>query len=247
MLIDTAVDKRAAMVSHRQLQSIIQHSCVAVAGFRINALLKCNDIEEFWEDIMIELKLCISLLFKPLLHHLRRIIEMGDNFTMLWASILNVMEQLLSDESDQEATTTSSDRSVNVVPHSMTKSNLLLTTKELATEHLRNFIMVLMTYGVLDVDDTKKSDTNLLISEVTWEALGNMTFCSEAVEEWKRSGLEGRRKKLELENGTQQTTEASKKMEVENSTQQTTEASAVTVTANEENEDGFIAADVVEG
>jgi len=191
MLTDSVMDKQATMVTPRQLQSIIQNSCVSVAGFRINALMKCNDIEEFWEEIMIELKLCITLLFKPLLHHLRRLVEQGDKFPMLWASILSVLEQLLNDESDQEE-----NGQMVSVPHSMTKGNLVLTTKELATEHLRNAVMVLVTYGVLDVDDTS-SDANVLISEVTWEALSNMSFCSNYVEEWKRAGTEARQKKLE--------------------------------------------------
>ena len=61
-----------------------------------------------------------------------------------------------------------------------------MTTKELGCEHLRNAVMVLMSYGVIE-DDAALSKTRDL-SALTWETIGSMPYCSESVDEWKQSG-----------------------------------------------------------
>lgn len=191
MLKDVVISQHATMVSTRQLQAMISTSCIAVAGFRINSLLQCNDIEEFWEEIMNELKLCIALLFKPLLHHLRPL-QRG-NLIMLWEALLGVMEQLLmaGDDDEHEHVQTGHPTSAPANTSLFTRTNLLLTTKELATEHLRNAIMVLMTTGILTAKSQQvATETSLELSTFTWEALNDMSFLTkQVVEDWQVAGM----------------------------------------------------------
>jgi len=187
MLTDAVTDRQGAAVAPWQLYTIVQNTCVCVAGFRINALLKYEDIEEF-EEIMIELELCISLVFKPLLHYLKTLVQVEDKFPILWESVLHVMEQLLGDETISSPSHEASDK-ILVQQNSLTRENLLTTTKELGSEHLRNAVMVLMSYGIIDGEGSSPSKTHDL-SALTWNAISSMSFCSVSVEEWKQSGKE---------------------------------------------------------
>jgi hypothetical protein len=188
MLTDAVTDRQGAAVAPWQLYTIVQNTCVCVAGFRINALLKCEDIGEF-EEIMIELELCISLVFKPLLHYLKTLVQVEDKFPILWESVLHVMEQLLGDETLSSASHEASDKLLVVRRNSLTRENLLTTTKELGSEHLRNAVMVLMSYGIIDDEASSPSKTHDL-SALTWNTIRSMSFCSVSVEEWKQSGKE---------------------------------------------------------
>merc|ERR1712129_31368 len=72
---------------------------------------------------------------------------------------------------------------------------LLLTTKELANEHLRNAIMVLVACGVLkgqtggivlDGDDEEEMNNfTENLSTLTWNSIESMEFCKKFVDEWK--------------------------------------------------------------
>ena len=70
--------------------------------------------------------------------------------------------------------------------HVVTRASLFSTTKELASEHLRNAVMVLAEMGVLIVDGDSKSESQE-ISLVTWAAIGSIGYCKPLLEEWKIS------------------------------------------------------------
>jgi hypothetical protein len=117
------------------------------------------------EEIMIEFEQCTSLIFKPLLHHLKSIVTSQADFLSVWTALLETMERLLSE----------------AVHGNDDPDKLIQTLKELASEHLRNSIMVLHSNGVLTghplVDDE--------VSTITWDAVGKMAFCSSMIEDWK--------------------------------------------------------------
>mmetsp|Transcript_49479 Transcript_49479/g.73587 ORF Transcript_49479/g.73587 Transcript_49479/m.73587 type:complete len:488 (+) Transcript_49479:35-1498(+) len=184
MLTDAIIDRHGGAIPTEQLFAVVHNSCISVAGIRISALLKSDNIEGQWEEVMIELKLCISLVFKPFLHHLKILIQIEDKFATLWESMLNVMEQLLGDET---SVTDFQDSPKQKVSAHMNRDMLLMTTKELGSEHLRNAVMVLMTYGVLESEASPSSKSSDL-SALTWTTIGSMGYCRNSIAEWKQSG-----------------------------------------------------------
>ena len=179
MLTDALIDNHGKSIPENQLYSILYGLSVPLAARRIADLLKTQEVETIWEEIMIELELCISLIFKPLLHHLRHLLNDPDNFLRLWKSILEAVALLLGDKQGDDASTASHDR---------TMDNLLLTTKELAKEHLRNAVMVLSASSIISGES---SEDGTDISSVTWNSIQSMEFCKVYVEEWKQTALEG--------------------------------------------------------
>lgn len=123
---------------------------------------------------MVELELCISLLFKPLLHHLKALLSIETEFIGIWISLLGIMTQLLGDEPCS---------TYNKTPGAvLSRQSLLQRTRELGSEHLRNAIMVMFALGVLTEEG---SDSEL--SSVTWAAIGSIGYCKPLVDEWKQS------------------------------------------------------------
>jgi hypothetical protein len=129
------------------------------------------------EDVMIEFEQCVSLIFKPFLHHAKNIVHSGDpaDLETVWIALLKAMESLLQIGEDE------------VQPgnggSAMTPGMLRWTLKELASEHLRNVIMVLHAHGVLK-GDPASSDR---LSIATWESIDRMPFCKGFVAEWRQS------------------------------------------------------------
>jgi len=167
------------------LCEIMNNICIPLAGNRITDLLRIPyDVQSDLEETLIELELCISLLFKPFLHHLKVLISIKQEFIGIWISMLGIMTQLLGDESAP-----SKDKAASDGGGVVTRANLFNTTKELASEHLRNAVMVLAAMGVLVDDDGSKSDAQE-ISSVTWAAIGSIGYCKPYLEEWKRTANE---------------------------------------------------------
>lgn len=151
--------------------------CIPLAEKRITDLLRIPyDVQSDLEETLIELELCISLLFKPFLHHLKALISSTQEFVGIWISMLGIMTQLLGDESAQSEEDTAAVREGVV-----TREKLFLTTRELGSEHLRNAIMVL---AALINDGASKSDAKE-ISSVTWSAISSIGYCKPYLEEWK--------------------------------------------------------------
>lgn len=167
------------------LCEIMNTLCIPLAGQRITDLLRIpyDNAQSDLEETLIELELCISLLFKPFLHHLKALVSVNQEFIAIWISMLGIVTQLLGDESAQ----TKDDNNDGVV----TRATLFKTTKELASEHLRNAVLVLAAMGVLieDGGDTPKPDAQE-ISSVTWAAIGSIGYCKPFIDEWKSSACQ---------------------------------------------------------
>jgi hypothetical protein len=180
LLTDTLLDKNSRCIPvEGGLCNILSNICIPLAGKRITDLLRIpREMENDLEETLIEVELCISLLFKPFLHHLKALVTVKQEFVGMWISLLGIMTQLLGDEiaSDQKFGK----------GHVVTRASLFSTTKELASEHLRNAVMVLAAMGVLIVDGDSKSESQE-ISSVTWAAIGSIGYCKPLLEEWKVS------------------------------------------------------------
>ncbi len=157
--------------------------CIPLAGKRITDLLRIPyDVQSDLEETLIELELCISLLFKPFLHHLKTLISVKQEFVGIWLSMLGIMTQLLGDES---AAPSKEDDTHTAEDDVVTRAKLFNTTKELASEHLRNAVMVLAAMGVLDGDSAKSDTQEKEITSVTWAAIGSIGYCKPHLDEWK--------------------------------------------------------------
>ena len=93
------------------------------------------------------------------------------------------MKQLLGDEIQNKSDSKVARGDV------VSRAKLFSTTKELASEHLRNAVMVLAAMGVLTADDDSTYDTQE-ISSVTWAAIGSIGYCKPVLDEWKRSACQ---------------------------------------------------------
>jgi hypothetical protein len=111
---------------------------------------------ETTDEFKIEFELWIGLVFKPLRHHLKKIVEESRNFLSLWKTVLAILEELLSDANGETA-----------------PDELLLAMMELANEHLRNSIMVLSAVGVLECDSNSPDD----ITAITWDSVRKIDYC----------------------------------------------------------------------
>lgn len=179
-MTDTLLDKNSSSIPvEGGLCNILNNICIPLAGKRITDLLRIpRGVETDLEEIMIEVELCISLLFKPFLHHIKTLVSVKQEFFGIWISLLGIMKQLLGDD----VVHNKFDSTVAVV----SRAKLFSTTKELASEHLRNAVMVLAAMGVLTADDDSKSRTQE-ISSVTWAAIGSIGYCTPVLDDWKRS------------------------------------------------------------
>ncbi len=167
------------------LCNILNNICLPLAGKRITDLLRIpHEVESDLRETLIEVELCISLLFKPFLHHLKTLVSVKQEFFGIWISVLGIMKQLLGDEIGENK----SDSKV-VRGDVVSRAKLFSTTKELAFEHLRNAVMVLAAMGVLIADGEFKSDTQE-ISSVTWAAIGSIGYCKPVLDEWKSSACQ---------------------------------------------------------
>ena len=180
--ISLLTDSLLSNVQQSGLCDIMNEICIPLAGKRITDLLRIPyDVQTDLEETLIELELCISLLFKPFLHHLKTLISVKQEFVGIWLSMLGIMTQLLGDESapsKEDGTPTADDDVV-------TRAKLFNTTKELASEHLRNAVMVLAAMGVLDGDATKCDTQETEITSVTWAAIGSIGYVKPHLDEWK--------------------------------------------------------------
>jgi len=173
MLTDAIIDRHGKYLPDDEICKIFTDICVPLAGDRMKDLLAATAKPDMnAEEILIELEMCISLLFKPFLHHLKRLLTMGETFVGIWVNMLGVMTLLLGediapqDEGDE-----------------LTPERLLWTTKELGSEHLRNAILVLAACGVVKTPDAGE------ISVLTWNSIDDMAFCQKYVAEWQQQGL----------------------------------------------------------
>lgn len=158
------------------LSGALGQLCIPLAGRRITKLRTNGDAPETDDEIMIELELCIGLIFKPLRHHVQNIVHEGTDALMaLWKPTLEVLKMVLNEQK------TVSDGLSENGPDDTNK--LIDSCHELALEHLRNVIMVLIDYGVLHPEPLQQGD----ISDLTWTAVAEIECCKIYLEEWKQA------------------------------------------------------------
>lgn len=174
MLTDLFLDRQVSLVPIPQICGVLTEICVPLAGRCITRLQFGDRMVASSDELMIEFELCIGLIFKPLRHHLRDVLNAGSSISPIWKSVLSVLEDLLTkkDESVEEEERRKS------IPEGLKK-----TMNDLANEHLHNAIMLLITADVL-LQDPKSSDE---ISIITWEAATRMGVSEKSLQQWKQA------------------------------------------------------------
>lgn len=187
MLTDALIDRHGQNIPVDKLCQIFNEISIPTARKRIFELVHDHGSLNFEQDeILIELELCISVTFKPFIHHLRILMTQPKELTAIWMSILSIVSQLLGEETHGSVTTEI---------QSM-ETRILSVTKQLASEHLRNAIMVLASNGVIEgkgsnnVDDSDHCTKIDDIEALTWNALDKIVYCKKLIPAWKLSVLE---------------------------------------------------------
>ena len=162
MLTDSFLDKQAGQFPVDILCEVLGKLCIPLAGARVKELrAELSDDSEL-DATMAEVELCVSLIFKPLRHHMKVVIKEDPSvFLALWKPILNVTKEILDDASGSKKLTDD--------------------TRELTMEHLKNVIMVLSSFGVLNDGS---------IGDETWSLIEQMAYCKKFVAEWKESAAQ---------------------------------------------------------
>lgn len=177
MFTDSLVDRHGQEIHIDELCMLLNTICLPMAGSRITELIQHQVKLKFdREEILIEMEQCISAIFKPFLHYLKRLTTNPEHLSTIWMSILELMTDLLKQESI-----------VGAAEHSNPKlspSHLLDATKQLATEHLRNVTVILMSKGIVSHEAEGGND----ISSMTWSAIENIPYIKAHISEWRESG-----------------------------------------------------------
>lgn len=169
MLTDAIIDRHGMYLQDKDMCNIFTDICIPLAGDRMKDLLEASARPDACaEEILIELEMCISLIFKPFLHHLKRLLALNDDFVNIWVSMLGVMTLLLGE-----------DMAPPEDGDELTQERLLWSTKEVGSEHLRSSILVLAACGTLKSPDAGE------ISALTWNSIDDMAFCEKYVSDWK--------------------------------------------------------------
>ena len=102
MLTDTFLDKRAGVIPLNHLCRALDGTCIPLAGNRITeskkAVMHVNNLDE----VMIELDLCVGLMFKPLRHHMEKIAnEDRAALKSVWGCVLQVLLETMGQPEDE--------------------------------------------------------------------------------------------------------------------------------------------------
>merc|ERR1712038_1582923 len=175
MLRDSLIDKYSDDAPIKDLCRTLNGICMPIVSQRITELVQHHAMLKFdQEEILIELELCISAIFKPFLHHLEKLSNDPGELTSVWISLLSTLSHLLGKESSKDI---QQKKSIN---------NMLKVTKDLATERLRDSVMILVSRGILKCDDdvvTQNGGDG--ISSITWKTVSNISYCKHLVPEWR--------------------------------------------------------------
>jgi hypothetical protein len=174
MLTDLFLEKQAGFIPISHLCDSLGQLCIPLAGRGIVELREGSIKIESTDELMIELDLCIGLIFKPLRHHLKDVVSEGEEVLLLvWKPILDVLKDILNDPSP------------NGVNDAGLPAEALRSTNELTVEHLRNVVHVLTDFDILKAKTESADD----ITKLTWDAIESMPPCKEFVKEWKEGAV----------------------------------------------------------
>ena len=176
MLTDLFLDKHGTLVPINYLCGALSEVCVPLAGRCIVRLQMGDTVAKNADELMIEFELSIGLIFKPLRHHLKTVLDAGGSLSSIWKSVLKVLEELLNDNEPKGAD--SPGERHQVIPQKLKK-----TMNGLVNEHLQNAIMFLIQAGVL-LSDPKAPDD---ITAITWESVGRMGVSEGSLKKWKHA------------------------------------------------------------
>mmetsp|Transcript_15478 Transcript_15478/g.15397 ORF Transcript_15478/g.15397 Transcript_15478/m.15397 type:complete len:150 (+) Transcript_15478:221-670(+) len=124
---------------------------------------------------MIEVELCVSLIFKPFRHHMKIIIDEDPSVLMgIWIPTLNVIKEILNENATED---NPSEKDPMLPINQIIKS-----TNELTIEHLQNIVMVLISFDVLK--STEEESAGDSISIETWKLIGEIPVLDD---EWKKA------------------------------------------------------------
>jgi len=177
VLTDLFLDKHAGQIPVELLCEILGRVCIPLSGELIQGIRREDTIHPDQLDVvMIEVDLCVSLIFKPLRHHMKNIINYNSStFLSLWVPTLKVIKNILDEDSTENNRSSKSPSS-----HKMTCD-----IRELTVEHLRNVIMVLSSFGILKGLPGEYADDS--ISDQTWSLIEHIGYCKKYVKEWKNA------------------------------------------------------------
>ncbi|KAL3945256.1 MAG: hypothetical protein SGBAC_000667 [Bacillariaceae sp.] len=174
MLTDLFLEKQAGFIPISHLCDSLGEQCIPLAGRGIVELREGRIKIENTDELMIELELCIGLIFKPLRHHLKDVVSEGEEILLLvWKPILNALTDILSDPSSNGA------KEAGLPAKTLQSSN------ELTVEHLRNVVHVLTDFDILKAEPMSQDD----ITQLTWDAIESMPPCKDFVKEWKEGAV----------------------------------------------------------
>lgn len=194
VLTDLFLDKNGSSVPTRHLSSVLSDVCVPLAGRRILKLQMGEGRFHSSDELMIEFELCIGLIFKPLRHHLQSFLvgENGVGVLSIWKSVLSVLEEMLCEDKSVNRNLDSSSSSEHEQRMKVKiPKDLKDTMNNLANEHLRNAIKVLIASGVLLSDEsvrpsTASSSSLAELTTMTIGAVGRMGIQERSLREWKQ-------------------------------------------------------------
>jgi len=174
MLTDSFLDKQVGQLPVEILCEVLGKVCIPLSRERVRELRGGLTHADQLDATMVEVELCVSLIFKPLRHHMKIVIDKDPSvFLALWVPILNVIKEILEDVSIEN----------NPLSKSPSSQKMTHDTRELTIEHLRNVIMVLSSFGVLEGAAEEYIDGS--ISAQTWSLIEEMGYCKKFVDEWK--------------------------------------------------------------
>lgn len=178
MLTDSFLDKRGGLLPVEILCEVLGNVCIPLAGKRIQELRAEEIYLDNLDTIMIELELCIGLIFKPLRHHIKTIVSEDPAVLLaLWAPTLGVLKEVLREPSVETPSTPGGEKGESP------SRKIIRSTNELTLEHLRNVIMVLISFGILKESAESPDD----LTAQTWKAVSEMGYCSRYLDEWKQA------------------------------------------------------------
>ena len=160
------MENHGSLIPLPNLCGALGQICIPLCRRRIADLRAAEISVDNRDEVMVELELCISLLFKPLRHHVQIIIKEGSAALMfLWGPIMEAVKEVMNEGSSAEA------------------NEIIKSSNELVLEHVRNVVMVLINLKVLEADSTQSDG----ISVATWSTISEIEGCKEFVDEWKQA------------------------------------------------------------
>jgi len=157
------------MTPSELLVVVLSETCVPVAGRCMERLASSKKIQP--NEALIEFELCIGIFFKPLRHHLQRLVTCDTNIYLLWKPILHILEEFLVAKDDVNATGI---------------AELKSTMDSLAAEHFQSVVLVLISSGIV-LEGSKSKPWVGELTKKTFETARSLGVSEKALASWKQA------------------------------------------------------------